>query len=84
MSLLTGEPRTATVAAETDCELLEINAEGFRRLVLANPTALDRVTEATAARREELDRYRNEHAVPATAADTMQSLLSRVKKFLRL
>ena len=84
MSLLTGEPRSATVTAETDCELLEINAEGFRRLVLANPTVLDRVTEATAARREGLDRHRDEHSAPTIAADAMQSLLARVKNFLRL
>ena len=30
MSLLTGEARTATVTAATDCDLLEIDAEGFR------------------------------------------------------
>jgi small-conductance mechanosensitive channel/CRP-like cAMP-binding protein len=84
MSLLTGEPRSATVAAENDCELLEIDADGFRRLVLTNPTMLDRVTTATAARRQELNRHRDEHAIHVVTADTMQSLLSRVKSFLRL
>jgi small-conductance mechanosensitive channel len=84
MSLLTGEPRNATVVAETDCELLEIDAVGFRRLVLANPTVLDRVTEATAARREGVDRPRDEHWAPILGADTMQSLVARVKNFLRI
>jgi len=84
MSLLTGEKRNATVAAETDCELLEIDKEGFRRLVLANPSVLQRVTEATAARREQLNRHRDEHAIPLPAAEAIQSLLSRVKHFLRL
>jgi CRP-like cAMP-binding protein len=84
MSLLTGEPRTATVVAEIDCELLEIDANGFRRLVLANPTVLERVTAATSARREELEHHRDTHAITATAAETRHSLLTRVKSFLRL
>ena len=37
MSLLTGEPRTATVSAITDCVLLEISAADFRRIALAQP-----------------------------------------------
>ena len=36
MSLLTGDPRTATVTAVTDCELIEIGADAFRRVVLAD------------------------------------------------
>ena len=37
MSLLTGEPRSATVAAVTDSELLEITAESFRRFGARQP-----------------------------------------------
>jgi CRP-like cAMP-binding protein len=81
MSLLTGEPRNATVVAETDSELLELDAVSFRRLVLANPTVLDRVTQATTARREEIDHRGEEDSLPVITADT---LLSRVKSFLRL
>ena len=44
MSLLTGEPRTATVTAATDCDLLEIDVEGFRSVVLANPSVVEHVT----------------------------------------
>jgi CRP-like cAMP-binding protein len=84
MSLLTGEPRSATVVADTDCELLEIDANGFRRLVLANPGVLERVTAATTTRREELERYRGEHAVSLAHIETTQSLLGRVRTFLRL
>jgi len=84
MSLLTGEPRTATVTAVTDCVLLEIDAAGFRTVVLANPTVLERVTTVTALRREELDRHREAHAVAAAAADARLSFLSRVRQFLRL
>jgi small-conductance mechanosensitive channel/CRP-like cAMP-binding protein len=84
MSLLTGAPRNATVSAVTDCELFEIDAEGFRRVVLANPTVLDRVTAAAATRREELERHRDAHALAPAPTESAQSLLARVKSFLRL
>ena len=45
MSLLTGEARTATVTAATDCDLVEIDAEGFRSVVMANPSVLEHVDE---------------------------------------
>ena len=84
MSLLTGEARTATVTASTDCDLLEIDADGFRTVVLANPSVLEHVTTATAARREELDRHRATHASVTSSSEARQSLLDRVRQFLRL
>ena len=84
MSLLTGEPRTATVSAVDDCDLAEIDAEGFRTVVMANPSVLEHVTTVTAARREELDRHRETHAAAASPTEIRQSLLERVRHFLRL
>ena len=84
MSLLTGEARTATVTAITDCDLLEIDADGFRRLVLANPSVLERVTSVAETRRGELDRHRETHAAPAAVTDPRVTLLARVRQFLRL
>ena len=84
MSLLTGEARSATVTAVTDCDLLELEADGFRRVVLTNPSVLERVTAVTSARREELNRHRETHQLAAVSADTPHSLLARVRQFLRL
>jgi len=84
MSLLTGEARTATVTAATDCDLVEIDAEGFRSVVLANPPVLEQVTSVAASRREGLDRHRESHAASASAVEIRQSLLARVRHFLRL
>ena len=84
MSLLTGEPRTATVSAVDDCDLVEIDAEGFRAVVMANPSVLERVTTVTAARREELDRHRETHTATASPTEIRRSLLERVRHFLRL
>lgn len=84
MSLLTGEARTATVTAATDCDLIEIDAEGFRSVVMANPSVLDHITSVTASRREGLDRHREAFATAATTTEARQTLLKRVRQFLRL
>jgi CRP-like cAMP-binding protein len=83
MSLLTGEPRAATVAAATDCSVLEITVEDFRRLVLADPDLVERVAGAVAARSVEIERHRAEGAT-YTPTEARQSLAARVRRFLRL
>ena len=84
MSLLTGEARTATVTAATDCDVLEIDAEGFRTVVMANPSVLEHVTSVTASRRQELDRHRETHAAAPSQTEARQTLLNSVRQFLRL
>ena len=84
MSLLTGEPRTATVTAATDCDLIEIDADGFRSVVMTNPSVLEHVTSVASLRREGLDRHREAHATTAATTEAPQTLLKRVRQFLRL
>ncbi len=84
MSLLTGEARTATVTAAIDCDVLEIDAEGFRTVVMTNPSVLEHVTSVTAARREELDRHRETHASAVSTTEARHTFLTRVRQFLRL
>jgi CRP-like cAMP-binding protein len=85
MSLLTGERRTATVRALTDCDLLEIGAAAFRDLVLKEPAIVDAVTSAVTMRRAEIERHRaTRTSVAAGAPDTHHSFLARVRQFLRL
>ena len=81
MSLLTGEPRTATVVAGSDCRVLEIAVEDFRRLVLADPAVVERVVTAVNTRRAELDIRRAEGA-SAGPSEPPQSFLARVRGFL--
>jgi small-conductance mechanosensitive channel len=82
MSLLTGEPRTATVLAVGDVQAIEINADLFRRLAAAHPAAIEQIGVAAMARRVGLEAARTAAAGHGPAADA--SLLSRMKKFLRL
>ena len=83
MSLLTGEARTATVRAKGDCQVLEITAEDFRRLILQNPATIDRIGESVAERRAGLARARQASAAPI-AHESASSFVSRIRKFLRV
>jgi small-conductance mechanosensitive channel/CRP-like cAMP-binding protein len=82
MSLLTGDRRSATVTAVTDCELLEIGVEAFRRVVLSDAASVDRVASAVSSRREELERHRATRAATAVETETPQTFLERVRRFL--
>ena len=84
MSLLTGEPRTATVTAATDCRLLEIGVDAFRTVALADPTIIEHVTAAVTTRRAELDLHRATKSAMPVALETPQTFLARVIDFLRL
>jgi small-conductance mechanosensitive channel/CRP-like cAMP-binding protein len=84
MSLLTGDPRSATVTAVTDCELIEIGSDEFRRVVLGDAAVVDRVTAAVAQRRAELDQHRATRPVGVAVVETPQTLVTRVRRFLRL
>jgi small-conductance mechanosensitive channel/CRP-like cAMP-binding protein len=84
MSLLTGEPRSATVVARGDTVVLEIDAEVFRALGAADPQALERIGTAAIARRVELEQARAASTSTAVAAETKATLVGRMKRFLGL
>jgi small-conductance mechanosensitive channel len=82
MSLLTGEPRTATVLARGDTFVIEIDAEVFRRLGATNPQAVEKVGVAAATRRAELDLDQvRANASGSAVADAPASLLGRMRRF---
>jgi small-conductance mechanosensitive channel/CRP-like cAMP-binding protein len=84
MSLLTGEPRSATVTAVTACDLLEITADAFRRFVLAHPASVEAIGLATAQRAIQLARMRDAAAGPEPPVEPTASLVSRIRRFLRI
>jgi len=85
MSLLTGDPRSATVTAVDDCTVVELTAEGFRNVVMAEPMVADLVCSAVEARRAALAHHRAATAHGAAAQEPAQhSLLSRMREFLSL
>ena len=50
MALMTGEPRTASVRATTDLEVIEMDREGFTRLFKEHPDAASGIGDIIAAR----------------------------------
>jgi small-conductance mechanosensitive channel/CRP-like cAMP-binding protein len=83
MSLLSGEPRSATVVARGDVVLLEIDAEQFRRLAAESPQAVERIGVAAITRRAELDQMRATTRGSAVA-EVPATFITRMKKFLRI
>lgn len=83
MSLLTGEPRNATVRTSTDSDLLEITVDAFRQFVLENPAAVEQIGASVAARRAQLAERRAAGSASAVA-EPPQSFVNRVRRFLGL
>jgi small-conductance mechanosensitive channel/CRP-like cAMP-binding protein len=84
MSLLTGDRRSATVTAVTDCELLEIGVDAFRRVVMSDALSVERVAAAVTNRRAELEHHRATRAATMAEPETPQTFLARVKRFLSI
>ncbi len=84
MSLLTGDARTATVTAVSDCQLIEIGVDAFRRVVLADAALVERVAAAVATRRAEQDQHRATRASGGAPVESPHTLVDRVRRFLRL
>lgn len=82
MSLLTGEPRSATVIAVGDVVVVEIGADLFRRLATAHPEAIEKIGMAAMVRRSGLDQMKSVSAEAITVSTT--TLMTRMKRFLRL
>lgn len=82
MSLLTGDPRSATVTARCDSTVLEISADAFGAHVRSHPGVLDALAEAAATRRDELDAVKAAPGVSPAAAKA--SLLARMRQFFKL
>jgi small-conductance mechanosensitive channel/CRP-like cAMP-binding protein len=83
MSMLTGDPRTATVRAIDDVRVLEITPQRFREIALARPGLVEHVSTVVSARRVGLDQARAA-AAASTVATAPRTLLSRIQKFLHL
>ncbi len=87
ISLLTGEPRTATVRAVSDCVLFELTHDTMRRLFELRPSLVEELTEVMTRRKlndllakEKLSHHEAE-AQKATIAD---QFLGKIKSFFRL
>jgi small-conductance mechanosensitive channel/CRP-like cAMP-binding protein len=76
MSLLTGEPRTATVVALTEAALLAVDREAFSRVFAQNVRVAEELAGVIARRRRDLDAARAEAGSSQQEEET--NLLSRI------
>jgi small-conductance mechanosensitive channel len=84
MSMLTGDPRTATVTALDDAVLLEITSDRFRDLAVRRASLVEQVSAVVSARRQGLIEAKAAADGARASAPAPQSLLSRIKAFLNL
>lgn len=81
MALFTGEPRTASVVAAEETEVLEIGHDAMKGLFQTNPDLVEALSHTINERREGL-------AANAPTADgdddASDGLLSKIKRFFRL
>lgn len=88
MSLLTGEPRTATVRAENDCEVIEISKDVMGELLRRSPVCLNHLSELLAKRKLETEGLVKEAAAPDAKAARQReytaSFLRRLSSFFEL
>jgi small-conductance mechanosensitive channel/CRP-like cAMP-binding protein len=81
MSLLTGEPRSATVKALGDATVLEVSGDAFGAYVRSHPEVVELLASGADARRRELDASRAEQTSAPAGSGT---LVQRIRKFFRV
>jgi CRP-like cAMP-binding protein len=85
MSLMTGEPRRATVRARTECEVLVVSKPAFQQIVATNEPLLESISQALSVRDEALGHAESDEVEGAGADRKSQVLLlGRIKRFFSL
>ena len=87
MSLLAGEPRSATVRAVTDLSVVTVDREAFKQIITADPAILEPLSEIAARRLAEQQEYRRSLASassPEVERQQAQRLRERIVAFFRL
>ena len=82
MSLLTGEPRTATVVAREETEVLRISKEAIKPIFEANPTLVSSIGEMIEERRELLKSLSEEATEEETAKE--KGVMRSIRRFFGL
>jgi CRP-like cAMP-binding protein len=84
MAALTGDPRTATVAAAQDSALVAVDREAFAELFERAPEAAKKLAEVLARRREGLARIAGNAVIgPAPLPEEPHQLLDRLRAIFK-
>jgi small-conductance mechanosensitive channel/CRP-like cAMP-binding protein len=83
MSLLTGEPRSATVRATRECEVLVVGKSAFAQVLETSPELAEHVARTITHRRTGLNSKLADHSAPHPRVEAEHShrLLERIRDF---
>lgn len=84
MSLLTGQPRSATVIAATEAVVLELHKDDLDPVLRARPALLDGLTAIMAERQARNSARPATADLPSAAAPTREDILARLKSFFKI
>ncbi len=87
MGMMTGEPRSATVFAQTDMLCYRLDKGAFQRIISSRPEIAEDISRVLARRRVELEAIREElteEAMRLRVDDAQVDLLDRIREFFRL
>lgn len=84
MSLLTGEPRAATVVAVQDAVLLELERTAFARMFVSNPGLARQLSAMLAQRRTQLRAVAEAGGAAVDPAPEASRILSRLRQIFSL
>lgn len=85
MALLTGEPRRATVTAETDVECWRLDNVGFKEIIQKRPEIAQELSKILAERKLTLDAVvHDSHGTAQKLAGAESEFLSKIKTFFGL
>jgi CRP-like cAMP-binding protein len=85
MALLTGEPRTATVVAETDLECWRLDRVGFKEILQKRPEIAQELSRILAERKVGLLAAKeDDHGGAQKLAGAERELLSKITAFFGL
>ncbi len=88
MSLMTGEPRAATVVALSDVECYRLDSEAFQRVLERRPELVESRARMQALRRHPLEpapqRASARPSQPAELAHTTQQFVQKMRRFFGL
>lgn len=84
MSLLAGEPRSATVVPDEDTVVVEVDRQAFQEIVLASPAVLEPISEVAARRLAEQQPLRGRGEPRAEPTPSAHTMLQRFREFFGL
>jgi small-conductance mechanosensitive channel len=87
MGMMTGEPRAATVVAQTDVKCYRLDKDGFKDILHRRPEIAEDISHTLARRRVELVAVReelNEEVIRQRMNRAQHEFLYRIREFFRL